>query len=200
VFIVIEGPDGVGKGTQVSLLVEQLKSHGFDVWQTREPTDSEYGRRIRRMLDKQEPMLPATDFQMLYTQDRAEHLPELVEHLGQPGVVVVCDRYYYSTYAYGAAGGADVEQLRQANSKFPVPDLMLWLNLDTESARTRMEAGRDALDEHDKNLSFQDRLQLEYTKLVDEFPEAVEIDATGSPEEVHQRIRKAVEEILPKAE
>lgn len=193
-FIVVEGPDGVGKGTQVAMLIAWLVRLGFDVWETREPTDGLYGRRIRKILDKQEPMPEATNFQMLYTEDRVQHVLEILEHL-RLGQTVVCDRYFYSTFAYGGASGADVERLRQANSEFPTPRMMLWLNLDSQSARARMEE-RGILDEHDKDLSFQDRLQQEYCRIVDEFPEAIEIDAAGSPEEVHQRIVAVVERQL----
>lgn len=195
-FIVLEGPDGVGKGTQVEMLIQYLLDLGSVVWETREPTDGECGQRIRRILNKEEAMPIATDFQMLYTQDRAEHVLEILERLKR-GEMVVCDRYYYSTFAYGDVSGADDEKLRQENSGFPVPDVMLWLNLDSKSARARMEK-RGTLDEHDKDLSFQERLQLAYRNIVEERLEAFEIDASGEPEVVHQRVVDIVEPLLKK--
>ena len=198
-FIVVEGKDGVGKGTQVRLLIEWLKSLGYVVFETREPTDGPYGQEIRSILNDEKPMpQDPTKFQMLYVYDRIWDEIEIRKAVEQKRVAV-CDRYYYSTYAYGKASGADVERLRKENRMFLRPDLMIWLNLDSNLARIRME-GRGKMDEHDKDLSFQDRLQEAYLQLIEEFPEAREIDASGTPEEVHQRIREAVEAILPKVE
>ena len=46
-LIAFEGIDGTGKSTQVQLLAHFLEEQGFPVVTTYEPTDSEYGRRIR---------------------------------------------------------------------------------------------------------------------------------------------------------
>lgn len=193
-FIVIEGSDGVGKGTQVSKLVEWLKSLGHIVWETREPTDGEIGKRIRRILNHEEPKPASTEFQLMYTEDRAEHVVQILAHLWE-NETVVCDRYYHSTLAYGAASGADVSRLKAENLSFPVPDIVLWLNLDVATARARMEA-RGELDAHDANFAFQERLQSAYRQLMSEYQELVEIDADGTPEEVHQRMQAAVSSVM----
>lgn len=195
-FIVLEGADGAGKGVQGQMLQEALKKAGCKVWATREPTDGVHGQRIRRILAKEElPMPAATEFQELFVLDRAEHVAEVQQRMND-GWVVLCDRYYYSTLAYGAVGGADVADLASANASFPVPDVAIWLNIDPDIARTRMEQ-RGAMDEHDGNLESQRKLQGAYRDLIETRPELVEVDASGTPEEVHARVWGVVSAKLP---
>ena len=51
-YIVFEGIDGAGKSTQINLLKDWLEQNGFDVETVVEPTDSEVGKLIRKILQR----------------------------------------------------------------------------------------------------------------------------------------------------
>lgn len=51
-YIVFEGIDGAGKSTQIKLLKDWLEQNGFDVETVVEPTDSEVGKLIRKILQR----------------------------------------------------------------------------------------------------------------------------------------------------
>ncbi|RLF49010.1 MAG: dTMP kinase [Thermoplasmata archaeon] len=94
-FIVIEGIDGSGKTTIAKKLHEWLRSRGYEVFLTAEPTQGIIGR-----------MLPSDSLSefaetFLFIADRAEHTKIIRDKLSK-GYAVVCDRYYYSTCAYQA--------------------------------------------------------------------------------------------------
>ncbi|MGA1794077.1 MAG: dTMP kinase, partial [Thermoplasmatota archaeon] len=75
-FIVIEGIDGCGKGTQARLLFEHLKGLGKDVVLTAEPTKGPLGKLIREHL--QEPFLDDEALALLFAADRIEHLERVI--------------------------------------------------------------------------------------------------------------------------
>ena len=101
-FIVIEGLDGCGKSTQLRLIKEGLEQYGKRVYLTAEPTNYETGEYIRRILSEslvKDMYLQAA----LFLADRLEHIthPEFgIEKYLSDGYTVVCDRYYYSSFAY----------------------------------------------------------------------------------------------------
>lgn len=128
-FIVIEGLDGSGQTTQVNRLREFLEAKGFQVVTTKEPTpDSKAGKEIRQILDKKV-KLDFKELQVLFAEDRREHLESLVEPALKEGKVVISDRYFFSSFAYGSASGVDLEWLIDLNSGFLLPDLTFMLKV-----------------------------------------------------------------------
>ncbi|MCG8553602.1 MAG: dTMP kinase, partial [Desulfobacterales bacterium] len=115
-FVVFEGIDGSGKTTQVQLLCKRLASTGAQFFATCEPTDGPVGRLIRRMLSGDLHADQRT-IASLFAADRTEHLmdPETgIRQMVDNGVTVVCDRYYFSSYAYHSQY-MDMEWVIQAN-------------------------------------------------------------------------------------
>ena len=124
VLIVFEGIDGTGKSTQIRLLGDYLTEQGYDVVTTREPTDSAYGRKIRRLyLDRG--LCTREEELELFLADRREHVEKLLAPALARGAVVLCDRYYLSTAAYQGANGFDPEAIIEMNRFAPPPDLAL---------------------------------------------------------------------------
>jgi thymidylate synthase (FAD) len=109
VFIVIEGPDGSGKGYQTRALARWLRKKypNRRVLLTHEPWEGErYGRLIRRALDGDRRYIDPADserFQHLYVMNRIEHQMRLILDVLAEGGIVVCDRERLSTFAYGYA-------------------------------------------------------------------------------------------------
>ncbi len=188
-FIVIEGIDGTGKSTQSKRLAEHFKAKGKTVTLSREPTDGPWGTLLRKSAETGR-LSPDEELQAFYN-DRKQHVEELIQPSLAAGHVVILDRYYFSTMAYQGARGFDPIQIRKDNEAFaPVPDLLLILDLDVDTALTRIGSRGDTANEFEQrsNLS---RCREIFLSLKDE-PFAKLIDANGSTDEVTQSILQAV--------
>lgn len=138
-FIVIEGLDGSGQSTEASLLRDFFVGQGKEVIATKEPTmDSEAGKKIREALDKKI-NIESDELQKLFVQDRKEHLENLIIPALKQGKIVISDRYFFSTFAYGASGGLDLEWLIEINNDFLLPDLTIILKVRPEICISRIE-------------------------------------------------------------
>lgn len=114
-LIAFEGIDGTGKTTQIELLAEILRQRGLSVVATREPTDGQYGRKIRELYKNRKSVTPEEEL-ALFLDDRREHVAQVIAPALASGKVVLTDRYYYSTAAYqGAAGHDPQKSLPQMN-------------------------------------------------------------------------------------
>ncbi len=139
-LIAIEGIDGAGKTTVARYLFEELKRRGYDVVLLKEPTESEYGRRVRELLrsGKSNPHLELK----LFLRDREWNVQNNVLPALEKGKIVVMDRYYYSTIAYQGASGIDADYIKRLNERFPKPDLVIILDVRPEVALKRIKDRR----------------------------------------------------------
>lgn len=188
-FIVLDGPDGAGKTTQILALADALRSHGRQVLVTAEPTHGPIGLYIRRHLD---PKTPPEVLAALFTADRCEHLKLEVEPALARGLDVVCDRYIPSSLAYQGELAADL------NRDFRRPDLTVILKLSTATAMTRLAArgGADAWE-----IERQSTAHAGYVRVAETLRawgwNIVEVDAEGDQEDVAARIWTAVTVAFP---
>jgi len=187
-FIVIEGLDGSGQSTQVKLLNNFLTQKGHQAISTKEPTqESEAGKKIKEVLGKSLE-IDAMELQELFAQDRKEHLErKIIPNLKQ-NKVVISDRYYFSTFAYGAAHGADLNELIKMNKNFLLPDVTFFLKVKPETCINRIEKRGDP-----KTL-FEKREQLAkvwnvYETLPKRFENVYIIDGEQSIENVFNQIK-----------
>ena len=101
-LVTLEGIDGSGKTTVwEALRADREEGYTF----TREPTDSWYGKAVRRS-EAEDDADPLAEL-FLFTADHADHLSSVVEPALERGDVVVSDRYSDSRYAYQGATLAD---------------------------------------------------------------------------------------------
>lgn len=130
-FLAVEGPDLAVTARQTALLAEALRADGYRVAETREPSDTPAGRRIRELLSSGESLsglaVEAETAALLSAADRAEHVAQVIRPALDRGEVVVCDRYVDSSLAFHGAGrGLDLDRiLRTSNwgTGGLVPDL-----------------------------------------------------------------------------
>jgi len=198
-LVVLEGGDGSGTSTQMGLLGERLArerpSLGF--LPTAEPTGGPVGRLVRGALGNDPPLLPET-LAALFAADRREHIlaPGGIRDRCRRGDLVVCDRYVLSSLAYQGLECGD-RLPRTLNEGFPAPDLLLFLDVDAETAMARMSA-RPSL-EIFETLGFQRRVRDRFHSLLDEYRRAgfraVTIDASRGPDEVARDVWRAVSEL-----
>ncbi len=141
-FIVFEGLDGSGISTQASVLEAYLRKQGRKTLLTKEPTNGLIGGLIKEAL-RQSWKTPFKSLQLLFCADRAKHLEDEIEPAIRNGRIVVCDRYLFSTLAYGFAAGVDTHWLYNINKAFRMPDLTLFLDISPNVSIKRIAKGRE---------------------------------------------------------
>lgn len=184
-FIVIEGIDGTGKSTQAKRLAEHFTAMGKTVTLSREPTDGPWGTLLRNSAESGR-LSPEEELET-FLKDRKQHITETIAPAVAAGHVVILDRYYFSTMAYQGARGFDPVKIRKDNEAFaPVPDLLLILDLDVDTALYRIGARGDTANEFEQRATL-DRCRQIFLSLKDE-PFARLIDANCSVDEVTDNI------------
>ena len=139
-LIAFEGLDGSGKSTQLERLAARLRAAGCDAVTTREPTEFPSGQRIREMARSGEELDPEEELRW-FIEDRRVHVAEVIAPALRAGRIVLTDRYYLSTVAYQGARGLDYEQiLADSEAEFPIPDLVVLLEIDPQKAFERVHA------------------------------------------------------------
>lgn len=128
-LIVVDGIDGSGKSTLARSLEERLVARGHDVVRAKEPTDGQWGKKLRASASTGR--LSLEDEVDLFLRDRREHVETLIRPALDAGKVVIVDRYYFSTVAYQGARGLDPADLLARNEAFaPKPDLLVLLDVE----------------------------------------------------------------------
>src|SRR5687768_9809413 len=111
-FIVFDGPDGSGKGTQLQLLAHQLSNAGLEVVRAKDPGGTPIGDRIRSvLLDFDLSTMDVRCETFLFMASRAQLVTEVIEPAIKAGKVVLCDRFISSTCAYQGAAGYDIGRI-----------------------------------------------------------------------------------------
>jgi dTMP kinase len=193
-FIVVEGGEGVGKSTQVDLLVERLEAAGHVVDKTREPGGTQRGSELReRLLHGPRDVGPDEELELML-EDRRIHLEERIGPDLEQGIVVVCDRFSPSTLAYqGVARGLGLENV-EAKIRAVVgnvePDVVVVLDLPDDVAEARLTGDRDRFER--AGAEFHARVRAAYRELAPDRGWVI-VDASGSPAEVADRVWAAVE-------
>lgn len=134
-LIAIEGIDGAGKTTIARFLRDELEKRGFSVILLKEPTDGEYGRRIKEAEDRFDP----EEELQLFLLDRKEDVEKNILPALREGKVVIMDRYYISSIAYQGARGLDMDEIRKMNEEIaPKPDLIIILDVSPQEGLKRV--------------------------------------------------------------
>jgi len=194
VLIVLDGIDGTGKTTQAKRLLGTLKKKGFDAVYFREPSDSPWGREIKRKAALAD-SLSAEEELDLFQKDRKENIAKNLKPALAQNKIVVLDRYYYSTIAYQGARGISPLMIQKMNEEFAVkPDLVFILDMPPREGLERIEKNRK-----EKDLLFE---QEDYLGRVREIFRSFEdknifhIDAFRSEENIYMEIENIVCDFL----
>lgn len=195
-FIVVEGGDGVGKGTLVGHLKTRFPEAAFVY--TREPGGTEVGERVREILLGCA-MTPATEM-MLHFSYRPEIFERVVLPAVRSGKHVIDERHIASTYAYQIIG-RECEHLlssflamERTLGEIMRPDLYIYLDLDPKVAAERLKKSGKLLDRFElEGEAFHQRVRAGYHKYF-ETHRSVIVDANRS----EGPILKEVEEIIRK--
>jgi len=140
-LVVIEGIDGAGKTTLAEGLADWLRGVGAKVATGKEPTRGPWGMQLRDSATAGR--LTPEDESRLLILDRRQHVQEFIKPALQRGEIVILDRYFPSMLAYQGAAGLNLEELIEANSFAPQPDVLLLLDIDPEAGLARIRARGD---------------------------------------------------------
>ena len=141
-LIAVEGIDGAGKTTVAATLAQWCGERGILCALSKEPTSLEWGRKLRESAATGR--LSLTQELDLFHKDREQHATDSISPALEEGAIMILDRYYWSTAAYQGARGANVDDVMQFNEvQFPIPDLVLLLDLPVKTGQTRIKSRGD---------------------------------------------------------
>ncbi|MDO5814283.1 MAG: dTMP kinase [Methanobrevibacter sp.] len=179
-YIVFEGIDGAGKTTQIQMLKEWLEANGFRVETLVEPTDSEVGRLIRRILERPDAQSEGVQrvLALLFAADRME----IMNRLEDESKIIISDRSFISSLVYQD----DPEWVSVLNKYAKRPDLLILMDLDVKTSVARTE-GKDTFE----NEEFLTVTRQKYLELSKDYTCEI-IDATNGINKVSSDVKKAV--------
>jgi dTMP kinase len=195
-FIALDGIDGSGKSAQIGRLADWLRAHGLAVTTCRDPGSTPAGDAVRAiLLDRHDLHLDPTAEMFLYMAARAQLVREVIEPALARGEWVVSDRYLLANVVYqGHAGGLDPEMVWRVGEVATggrMPDLVVLLDVDLETAARRLDRPLDKLE--NRGAAYRERLRAGYLAEAGRQPERIAvIDATAGIDEVAARIRAVV--------
>lgn len=195
-FITFEGPEGAGKTTVISMIVERLEEQGQKVVLTREPGGIEISEKIREIiLDNNHTEMDAKTEALLYAAARRQHLVEKVIPALESGAFVLCDRFIDSSLAYqGYARGLGIEEVLKIN-QFAIgdtmPDLTVFFDISPKEGLARItdNSKREQNRLDNESLRFHKNVYVGYKKLIEQYPERIIMtDARLSKHEVTKNV------------
>jgi dTMP kinase len=208
-LFVVEGIDGSGKSTQLSLLHKWLESKGYGVvfsqWNS-----SPLVKDTTKLGKKKKMLTPAT-FSLIHATDFADRIERSILPLLKAGAIVLCDRYIYTAFARDVARGIDRRWVRDLYGFAMKPTVGFYFRVPLETAIGRVLTARDGFKFYEAGLDlglsddsvesfrlFQGRIISEYEKMIPEFGLTV-IDATLSVEVQQAQVRQIVKHHLENA-
>jgi dTMP kinase len=205
-LFIVEGVDGSGKSTQLTLLAQWLRSEGFLVvyseWNSSPIVRATTSRGKKRQL-----LTPLT-FSLIHATDFADRVEREIVPSLKAGAIVLADRYVYTAFARDVARRVDPLWVRGLYRFAPTPTLAFYFRTPLEVALKRILSGRPKLKHYEAGMDlalhpdpsesyriFQSRILVEYEKLVQEYGLHV-MDAV-LPVEVQQRqLRETIQPLL----
>ena len=208
-LFIVEGIDGSGKSTQLSLLHKWLESKGYGVVFS-EWNSSPLVKDTTKLGKKKKMLTPAT-FSLIHATDFADRTERSILPLLKAGAVVLCDRYIYTAFARDVARGMDREWVRGLYGFAVKPTVAFYFRVPLETAIGRVLGARDGFkfyeagmdlglsdDSEESFRMFQGRIIDEYEKMIPEFGLTV-VDATQPVEMQQAQVRQIAQTHLEKA-
>jgi dTMP kinase len=205
-LIIVEGIDGSGKSTQISLLSRWLRSQGYAVAFSEWNSSPLVHHTTHR--GKKKEMFTPTTFSLIHATDFADRTERYILPLLRAGAIVCADRYAYTAFARDVARGVSRQWVRNLYSFAIRPNIAFYFRTPLEVALGRILGGRDALKYYEAGMDlklsrdveesfrvFQGRILAEYDEMVEEMGFHV-IDATQPIEDQQRQMRAVVKREL----
>ena len=202
-FIVMEGPDGSGKTTQINLLKEYLEEAGYECLITREPGGTVIGEEVRQLIlnPEHKEMSPVTEM-LLYAASRAQLVHEVIGPALEEGKIVISDRFVDSSIVYqGIARKLGISTVSAVNAPgigIYRPDGIFFIELSEEEGLRRKKEQKNLDRMEQEGIDFHHMVSEGYRKVLSGRPEVMKIDGGRSIDTIQKKIRNHVDELLKK--
>src|SRR5438105_2111327 len=205
-LIVIEGPDSVGRSTQVTRLRVWLEQHGHAVLETGMARSALAGKGIQAA--KQGNTLGPLTMTLYYATDFADRLENEIIPALRAGFVVLTDRYIFSIMARAIARGENRTWIERTAGFALVPHAVLYMRAEVKDLISRVVVGRGAFDYWESGLDlhfgkdmfdsfvrYQSSLIQVFDDLADPYGFEV-IDASQSVDRVFEALKIAISKVV----
>lgn len=195
-FIVLDGPEGCGKSTQLRLLAETLQSRNVPILCVRDPGTTRIGEQIRTiLLNPEHAELSMRCEMLLYMAARAQMMSQIILPAMAGGKLVLSDRFVSSTLAYQAGGEglseSDIRAVADIALQNRWPDLILLLDMPPERSFQRLNRARDRIEQ--RPPAYHSQVRENYLSQARNDPVHHRVISADQPiEAVHQEILAAV--------
>ena len=195
-LITFEGIEGVGKSTQINLLLEWLTAKGFSTKLLREPGSTDFGEKIRNLLLSKESNISAHTELLLMFAARSEMISEHL--IDSTFDFILCDRFYHASIAYQGYGrklSLDLIDRLITSINCPTPDLTIIYDLDVKLGFERK--ANDVIDRIESSgMEFFENVRNGYKQLPDTRAEVKILDASQSVDLIFQQTKVLVERLF----
>ena len=193
-----DGPDWVGKTTQVNLAAEALRSQGHKVWTTRVNGGTPIGEALRQAMFGDYARPPETDLYIHLAQQYA--LQVELEQRRRKGAVILVDRSPLSVIAYQVYGGGLAEETgyRIADEIITLfkPELVVAYTAPRGVLKSRRLSANHASDYFERQpADYFERVIQGYAAAAQHY-QATIIDAAGDKDAVHEQTMKHIGAVL----
>lgn len=197
IFIVMEGPDGSGKSTQIALLKEYLDKIGCECLITREPGGTAIGEAVRKIILNPEykEMSDVTEM-LLYAASRAQLMAEVIGPALEAGKIVISDRFVDSSIVYqGIARGLGTDTVAAVNrpgiGKYE-PDCIFFIDISEEEGIRRKKVQKKLDRMEQESIDFHAMVSRGYREVLSGRKEVIYIDGAAAAEQIQQQIREEI--------
>lgn len=133
-FIAFEGVNGVGKSTVIAQIYNKLINSQYNVFLTKEPSQSFIGKFTRDSADK----ISGKTLACLTAADRYFHVNnEIIPEL-EKNAIVLCDRNILSAYVYNSLDGIPYEFTFNLYNGIRYPDIIILLKASIGTVQNRL--------------------------------------------------------------
>lgn len=204
-LIVIEGPDAVGRTTQIVQLRQWLEQEGHAVLDTGMARSALAGKGIARA--KEGNTLGPLTMTLYYATDFADRLENEIIPALRAGFIVLTDRYIFSIMARAIARGEDPAWIENVCGFGLVPHAVYYLKAGVKDLVSRVVIGRGAFDYWESGMDYHFgpdmyesfvHYQTKLIRALDRMSSRhgfIEIDAKKSPAEIFGELRGHIAEL-----
>ena len=190
-FIVLDGPDGCGKSTQIKMLTDWAAKQGTDVVSFRDPGTTVIGESIRRiLLDPANRRMDTRTELLLYMAARTQLWTENIRPALEERKCVILDRWISSTCAYqGYAGGFGMEKVLDIAGHCLEriwPDVTVILDVDLKTASVRISDTPDRMEQ--KSDAYHQKVREGFLELARLNNKIEVVEAAAGIETIHKNI------------
>jgi len=196
-LIAIEGIDGAGKTTQSKILYDKLEQENLDVCLLHEPTDSTWGRKIQEIArNGRQNIGPKQEFELFHL-DRKEDVEKHIIPALKKNMIVIMDRYYFSSVAYQGALGLNPDFIEKKSEKIaPRPLLTIILDVQPRIALLRIKNRARTKKNHFERERYLTKVRKIFKERFEDRPGVAIIDGSPGIDTVASEIMNIVRPLL----